>query len=168
MPGVWIVPLNAFSLPVLFSIGCDSDRLQSKIVDPSTLVGRAREARHIGLVRTHDWKPVITMKKIIITLLFLLLFPLTAAADAIVTNQSMFAETIAEYFVEPGQVRLELEIGEGDITSFRNLLPDAIYQQLGFGEAPLKERLTLFTERTWPCCTTMFRCPGMSPGLVRP
>ena len=37
-----------------------------------------------------------------------------ARADAIVVSQAMFASTIAEYFVEEGQVRVELEIGEPD------------------------------------------------------
>jgi hypothetical protein len=59
----------------------------------------------------------------------------------------MFANTIAEYYVEDGQGRLELEIGEGDIASFRNLLPDEIYRQLGYGDEPLVDRLRLFTQR---------------------
>jgi hypothetical protein len=80
-------------------------------------------------------------------LLVLLLLPLEAPADAIVRSMAMFANTIAEYYVEDGQVRLELEIGEGDIASFRNLLPDGIYRQLGYGEEPLVERLRLFTQR---------------------
>jgi hypothetical protein len=80
-------------------------------------------------------------------LLALLLLPLEAPADAIVRSMAMFANTIAEYYVEDGQVRLELEIGEGDIASFRNLLPDQIYRQLGYGDEPLVERLRLFSQR---------------------
>lgn len=75
------------------------------------------------------------------------ILPLFATADAIVTPQAMFAETIAEYYVEEGRVRLELEIGQGDIGSFRNVLPDELYQRLGFGDVPLQERLPLFLQR---------------------
>ncbi len=66
-------------------------------------------------------------------------------ADAIVRTQAMFADTIAEYFVEDDLVRLELEIGQNDVSAFRNLLPDDIYQRLGYGEAPLAQRLKTFT-----------------------
>lgn len=76
-----------------------------------------------------------------------LLAPLQVSADAIVRSTAMFADTIAEYFVETDHVRLELEIGEADIASFRNLLPGSIYQQLGFGDEPLEDRLQLFTSR---------------------
>lgn len=84
-------------------------------------------------------------KKII--LLFLLLLPLQAAADAIMRSTAMFADSIAEYYVEQDHVRLELEIGEKDIASFRNLLPTQIYQQLDFGDEPLEQRLELFLSR---------------------
>ena len=73
-----------------------------------------------------------------------------AHADAIVVNQSMFAETIAEYFVEDEYVRLELEIGPGDLGAFRNLLPDALYEKLGFGSAPLRERIHRFPSEDMP------------------
>jgi len=56
----------------------------------------------------------------------------------------MFADTIAEYFVEDDHLRLELEIGSSDVASFRNLLPDGLYQRLDFGDAPLEERLPKF------------------------
>ena len=93
-------------------------------------------------------KPSLILSRIRpIFVLALLLIPLEVTADAIVRSMAMFAETIAEYYVEDGQVRIELEIGEKDIASFRNLLPDEIYRQLGYGEEPLNERLRLFTER---------------------
>ena len=59
-------------------------------------------------------------------------------------SQAMFADTIAEYFIEDDHVRLELEIGSTDVGSFRNLLPDALYQRLDFGDTPLEERLPKF------------------------
>jgi hypothetical protein len=67
-----------------------------------------------------------------------------AAADAIVSTRAMSASTIAEYFIEPGRVRLELEIGLGDLETFRNLLPDEIYERLGHAPRPLAERLGEF------------------------
>ena len=78
------------------------------------------------------------------TCLALLLLPPTASADAIMRSTAMFADTIAEYYVEKDHVRLELEIGETDISSFRNLLPDGVYRQLGLGEEPFEDRLRQF------------------------
>jgi hypothetical protein len=80
-------------------------------------------------------------------LLALVLLPSGATADAIMRSMAMFATTIAEYYVEEYHVRLELEIGESDIPAFRNMLPEEIYQQLGFGDQPFDERTRLFTGR---------------------
>jgi hypothetical protein len=77
--------------------------------------------------------------------MLLLLLAQPVWADAIVRSQAMFADTIAEYFVEDDHVRLELEIGVNDAGAFRNLLPDVLYQRLDFGDTPLKERLQRFT-----------------------
>lgn len=87
------------------------------------------------------------MSKKFYCLIVALLLPLQADADAIVRSTAMFADTIAEYFVEEGRVRLELEIGEGDIASFKNLLPDQIHQQLGYGDAPFQQRQALLFSR---------------------
>ena len=65
-------------------------------------------------------------------------------ADAIVRTQAMFATTIAEYFVERDRVRLELEIGMGDVAAFRNLLPDELYEKLGNQPRPLADRFEEF------------------------
>ena len=65
-------------------------------------------------------------------------------------SQAMFADTIAEYFVEDDHVRLELEIGSNDVGAFRNLLPDALYERLDFGEVPLKDRLSKFVSEDMP------------------
>lgn len=48
-------------------------------------------------------------------------------ADALVTNQSMFATTIAQYYIDKNEVRVELEIGMDDLPAFRNLMPDEVY-----------------------------------------
>ena len=73
-----------------------------------------------------------------------------ASADALVRSQAMFADTIAEYYVEDDHVRLELEIGVDDVGSFRNLLPDDLYQQLDYGDTPLQERLSKFINDDMP------------------
>ena len=80
-------------------------------------------------------------------LLMLFGWPMTAFADAIMVSRAMFASTIAEYFVEENHVRVDLEIGVNDLASFRNLLPDAIYQELGYPPDAYDERLKLFFER---------------------
>ena len=71
----------------------------------------------------------------------------SARGDAIVVSQAMFASTIAEYFVEEDQIRVELEIGAADLATFRNLLPDGVHSDMGFGEAPLEQRLAEFFSR---------------------
>ncbi len=80
-------------------------------------------------------------------LLLLVAFPISTFADALIVSQAMFASTIAEYFVEEDHVRVELEIGMSDLDAFRNMLPDAIYQEMGHAPEPLEERLKLFFER---------------------
>lgn len=75
------------------------------------------------------------------------LLPLTAGklwADAIVINQAMRAETIAQYYVEEDGVRLELEMGLAELEAFRNLLPDEIYHQITGERRPLADRLEQF------------------------
>ena len=76
-----------------------------------------------------------------------LLLPVPAYADAIMRSQAMFAETIAEIYVNEDELVLELEIGMDDIPAFRNLLPDEIYKELGYGDQAIAERLQLFFER---------------------
>jgi hypothetical protein len=61
-------------------------------------------------------------------------------------TRAMLASTIAEYFVEPGRVRVELEIGLADVPAFENLLPDDVLRELGRDPAPRVERLARFFE----------------------
>ena len=70
-----------------------------------------------------------------------------AEGDAIIRTQAMFSSTIAEYYIEDGQILLELEVGADDLQAFRNLMPDEIYQRLGHAPRPLGERLVEFFER---------------------
>ena len=81
-------------------------------------------------------------------------------ADAIMRSEAMFADTIAEFYVEDDHVRLELEIGSSDVGAFRTLLPDALYQQLNFGDTPLNERLPLFTGNDMPVIADGNRLSG--------
>lgn len=66
------------------------------------------------------------------------------SADAIMLSRAMFSDTIAEYFVEQDGVRVELEVGMENIAAFRNLLPDEIYQEMGYEARPYPERLQEF------------------------
>lgn len=65
-------------------------------------------------------------------------------ADAIIRTQAMFATTIAEFFIEENRVVVELEIGLTDLPAFRNLLPDELYERMGYGPVPLAQRLRTF------------------------
>lgn len=71
---------------------------------------------------------------------------LTSAAfsDAIMVNRSMTASTIAEIYITDKGIRVELEIGVDNLRAFRNLLPDGIYEKLGYPAKPLAERLATF------------------------
>ncbi len=80
-------------------------------------------------------------------LVLLLLAPAPARGDAIVWTQAMLATTIAEFYIEEGAIRVELEIGMQDVEAFANLLPDDVYEKLGVPPRPLAERLGDFFGR---------------------
>lgn len=62
-------------------------------------------------------------------------------------SQAVEATSIIEYYIDEQGVRAELEIGLDSVNAFRNLMPDAIYRELGHGDAPVRERLrTLFEQ----------------------
>jgi hypothetical protein len=61
-------------------------------------------------------------------------------ADALMVNQSAKASTIIEFYIDEQGVRAELEIGLDSVEGFKNILPDAIYQQLGYGQEALAQR----------------------------
>ena len=65
-------------------------------------------------------------------------------ADAIVMTMAMKASTIAEFFIEEDRIRVELEIGVSELEAFRNLLPDSLYEKMGFEPEPLKKRFARF------------------------
>jgi hypothetical protein len=78
------------------------------------------------------------------SLFLFLLLPSALFADAIMITRAMTASTIAEVYIEKDAVRVELEIGMGDIPAFKNILPDAIYDKLGNDPSPIAQRLELF------------------------
>ncbi|MBW2229866.1 MAG: hypothetical protein JRH17_05730 [Deltaproteobacteria bacterium] len=79
--------------------------------------------------------------------LLVVLSPIRADSDALVVSRAMFADTIAEYFVEEDGVRVDLEIGSENLESFRNLLPDDLYERLGHDPLPMSERMLQFFQR---------------------
>ena len=62
-------------------------------------------------------------------------------------TQAMKASTIAEFFIGEEGVRVELEMGLGDLQAFGNMLPDELYERLGHEPRPLRERLAEFFAR---------------------
>jgi hypothetical protein len=81
--------------------------------------------------------------RIILGILVVLL-PSVLLADAIIVTKAMTATTIAEVFVEEAAVTVDLEIGLPDLEGFPDLLPDRLYEQLGYAPQPLAERLQRF------------------------
>jgi hypothetical protein len=77
-------------------------------------------------------------------LLFCLLLPVDATADAIVVTRAMSAPTVMEVFIDTDVVRVELEIGIEDLDAFQRLLPDALLEKMEIQAPPLEERLPLF------------------------
>ncbi len=84
--------------------------------------------------------------KIFLTLFLItfILSPLAVFADALMVNQSAKASSIIEFYIDEDGVRTELEIGLDALAAFKNLLPDPIYQELGYGNEPLAQREQLF------------------------
>ena len=85
----------------------------------------------------------------LITLVVGMVLSCATSADAIIRSQAMYAGTIAEYYIQQGEIRVELEIGLQDLQNFRNLMPDEIYQEMGHAPRPLVERLVEFFSGTW-------------------
>jgi len=77
-------------------------------------------------------------------LLLFILTPALVRPDALIVVRAMTATTIAEIFIEEGQVRAEIEIGVADLPGFRDIMPDEIYERLGFEPEPLEDRIPRF------------------------
>jgi len=67
-----------------------------------------------------------------------------AGADAIVVTKAMTASTIAEIFISEDAIRVDLEIGGPDLQGFRNLMPDGVYERMGYESEPYVDRLVRF------------------------
>jgi len=77
-------------------------------------------------------------------ILLLWVTPAPLNPDALIITKAMTASTIAEIYVDEDAIRVELEIGIKDLEAFRNLLPDAMYERLGYEPVPLATRLRRF------------------------
>ena len=73
----------------------------------------------------------------------------SSRADAIMVTNAMQATTIAEISVARDTITVQLEIGAANLPGFRNILPDAVYEQLGYEARPLSERLRDFFFEDW-------------------
>jgi hypothetical protein len=85
-------------------------------------------------------------------------------SDALVVSKAMQADTIAEIFVERDAVRVELEIGLGDIEAFKNVLPDGLYESLTGKPEPLAQRVERFFREDFVVEADGAMVPG---GVVR-
>ena len=83
-------------------------------------------------------------QSLLFSIVALACLPAVARADAIIVTKAMTASTIAEIFIAEGSIRVELEIGGSDLRGFRNLMPDGLYERLGYEPRPLRERLGKF------------------------
>jgi hypothetical protein len=79
----------------------------------------------------------------------LLVAPERARCDAIMVTRAMTATTIAEIFIADDSIRVELEIGVADLAGFRNLMPDQIYERLGYEPESFVTRLGRFLGEDW-------------------
>jgi len=79
--------------------------------------------------------------------LFGLLAYSTLLSDALVITRAMLASTVAEVFIREDSVVVELEIGGSDLQAFRNILPDPLFERLGYAPEPWAERLVRFVEQ---------------------
>jgi len=71
------------------------------------------------------------------------------AADALVVTRAMKASTIAEIFVDEGEIRVEIDVGAADIEAFRNILPDEIFEKLTGESIPFEDRSQGFLKSDW-------------------
>lgn len=76
--------------------------------------------------------------------LLILLQPQWARPDALVVTKAMTATTVAEIYITENKLRVELEIGARDLAAFKNIMPDELYQRMGFEPELLKERSKRF------------------------
>ncbi len=88
--------------------------------------------------------PMRTLRRSVLLGFAGLLAATAVLSDALVITRAMLASTIAEIFVEEDSVVVELEIGAQDLQAFRNLLPDQLYERMGYEPEPWIDRLQRF------------------------
>ena len=79
-----------------------------------------------------------------VLLVGVLVAPSLARADAIVITKAMTASTIAEIFISEETLQVKLEIGGRDLPAFRNLMPDGVWERMGYEPEPYVDRLVRF------------------------
>ena len=60
---------------------------------------------------------------------------------------------------------MDLEIGLNNLESFRNILPDPIYQKMGYGNEPFRERIRNFLEEQFLISADDQMLAGMLVGV---
>ena len=86
-----------------------------------------------------------------------------ALGDAIVVTRAGAASTIAELFVESDGMRVEIEVGAGDLEAFANLFPDEVYEAIGLEPGDASGRIHPFFAEDW---VTRFDGSPPVPGRV--
>jgi hypothetical protein len=81
---------------------------------------------------------------LVMLVLVVVLLARDARGDALVVSRAARATTVAEIFVEPDGIRVELEIGASDVGAFRNLMPDEVYERIAEESRPAGERVPEF------------------------
>jgi len=77
-----------------------------------------------------------------------------------VVSKAASAATICEFFIETNQLRVELEIGLEDLKAFRNLMPDKVYEKLGYPPRPFADRARQFLTEDWRIESDGEQLPG--------
>lgn len=121
-------------------------------MSPSTVVETTADHSHASDIRSLRRAWTTTLHRGIVVLVLAIGGSGAATsvwADAIVVTKAMSASTVVEIFIEDGSIRVELEIGAKDLSAFKNLLPDEIYERLGFEKKPYSKRIEQFFKEDW-------------------
>lgn len=90
-----------------------------------------------------------TLAVLAIVVVGLAILPSRVPADAVMVTEAAIAPTMCEIYIEPEEIRVELEIGRDDLPCFPNLLPDSLYESQGYEPRPLRERVEAFLTNDW-------------------
>ena len=101
----------------------------------------------------------------VLAALALLATPTPIYSDALVITRAMLASTIAEVFIGSDSAVVEVSVGVRDMYSFRDLLPDRLYEALGNEPEPWEERLPRFLDEGLVVTDLLMLCFGQ-PTIV--